>query len=207
MTDLQQMSMALKLATSRSLLLIDEFGKGTGATDGAALACAVFEHLLGDDSGQNEVPGQLQSRPKVLAATHFHEIFELNLLPPHPNLSFGHMQVLLDDTTSTADGQITYLYNFQPGRSTASFGTVCAAMNGVAPEIVRRAEELILNSARGADLVELCVGVEGNEMLELQRSEGVVRKLLAIDLNDINEDDAKVALDDLLTADEESDMS
>jgi DNA mismatch repair protein MSH5 len=62
MIDLQQISLALSLATRRSLLIIDEFGKGTDSSDGAGLACAVFKHLLslGTDS------------PKVLGITHFH---------------------------------------------------------------------------------------------------------------------------------------
>jgi DNA mismatch repair protein MSH5 len=78
MIDLQQVSLALNLATNRSLLVIDEFGKGTEASgqymengslawlivtsDGAGLVCGVLEHLLdlGDES------------PKVLIATHYH---------------------------------------------------------------------------------------------------------------------------------------
>jgi DNA mismatch repair protein MSH5 len=62
MIDLQQISLALSLATRRSLLIIDEFGKGTASSDGAGLACAVMEHLL--DLGKQ--------RPKVIGATHFH---------------------------------------------------------------------------------------------------------------------------------------
>jgi DNA mismatch repair protein MSH5 len=62
MLDLQQISLALSLATRRSLLIIDEFGKGTESSDGAGLACAVMEHLLCMGS----------ERPKVIGATHFH---------------------------------------------------------------------------------------------------------------------------------------
>jgi DNA mismatch repair protein MSH5 len=62
MLDLQQISLALSLATRRSLLIIDEFGKGTESSDGAGLACAVLEYLL--DLGTE--------RPKVIGATHFH---------------------------------------------------------------------------------------------------------------------------------------
>jgi DNA mismatch repair protein MSH5 len=86
MIDVQQISLALSLVTRRSLLVIDEFGKGTDAigkaetkrtvqsrltnfSDGAGLACGVLEYLLelGDD------------RPKVLAATHFHGVFPFDL--------------------------------------------------------------------------------------------------------------------------------
>jgi len=62
MTDLQQISLALSLATRRSLLIIDEFGKGTETSDGAGLACAVMEYLL--NLGHE--------RPKVIGTTHFH---------------------------------------------------------------------------------------------------------------------------------------
>jgi len=62
MIDLQQISLALSLATRRSLLIIDEFGKGTDSSDGAGLACAVLEHLLSLDV----------ESPKVIAATHYH---------------------------------------------------------------------------------------------------------------------------------------
>jgi DNA mismatch repair protein MSH5 len=62
MIDLQQISLALSLATRRSLLIIDEFGKGTESSDGAGLACAVMEYLLSLGP----------ERPKVVGATHFH---------------------------------------------------------------------------------------------------------------------------------------
>jgi DNA mismatch repair protein MSH5 len=61
MIDLQNISLALNLATRRSLLIIDEFGKGTESSGGAGLACAVMDHLL---SLGNE-------RPKGLVSTHF----------------------------------------------------------------------------------------------------------------------------------------
>lgn len=62
MIDLQQVALALNSATRRSLLIIDEFGKGTDASDGAGLACAVMEYLLSLGV----------ERPKVIGATHFH---------------------------------------------------------------------------------------------------------------------------------------
>lgn len=119
MIDLQQISLALNLATRRSLLVIDEFGKGTESYDGAGLAAGVFEHLL--QRGANT--------PKVLGATHFHEIFEAGFLPPRDGLGFAHMEVRVDGDASELDEQITYLYNYRQGRSTSSFGTACAAMN------------------------------------------------------------------------------
>lgn len=73
-------------------------------TDGAGLACGIFEYLL--NLGDN--------RPKVVAATHFHEIFENGFLEPRPELQFGHMEVQVDERSREIGDQITYLYKCGP---------------------------------------------------------------------------------------------
>ncbi|EME48663.1 hypothetical protein DOTSEDRAFT_57974 [Dothistroma septosporum NZE10] len=171
MIDLQQASVAVAQATRHSLVIIDEFGKGTESYDGAGLAAGVFEHFLqrGDEC------------PKVLGATHFHEIFEAGFLAPRPSLAFAHMQVQLDTDAEDVESQVTFLYNLCLERSTSSLGTSCAAMNGIDKRVVDRAEELILLAARGEDLVEACSNLTEAEMEDLGEAESMARDFLACD--------------------------
>lgn len=71
--------------------------------DGAGLACGVFEYFL---SLGNKMP-------KVLGATHFHEIFENGFLWPRPSLAFGHMEIRVDMEEVEMENQITYLYKYK----------------------------------------------------------------------------------------------
>ncbi|KAJ9201270.1 hypothetical protein DTO164E3_3577 [Paecilomyces variotii] len=177
MIDLQQMSLALKMATNRSLLIIDEFGKGTDWSDGAGLVCGVLEYLL--DLNDN--------RPKVLAATHFHELFENRLLAERPELQFGHMEVQIDERSKRSGNHITYLYNFVLGRSSESFGTICAAMNGIPPAIVDRANEIAALSARGENLVAVCAKMSAEETSALEEAEVIARNFVQMSFSSENE--------------------
>jgi DNA mismatch repair protein MSH5 len=171
MIDLQQIALSLRLATRRSLLVIDEFGKDTDSADGAGLACAVLEYLL-------TLPDT--ARPRVVAATHYHEIFEGGFLEEakHPNLWCGHMRIVLDSEAENVEGQITYLYKLEQGRSHSSFGTVCAGLNGIDQAVVDRADDLILMAAKGEDWVAACVRLTEEERRELAVAEGVARRFL-----------------------------
>lgn len=170
--DLRQAAFSINHTTQRSLVLIDEFGKGTNANDGAGLMTALLDHFLNLDD----------VRPKVLVATHFHEIFENNLLTVTRDLAFAHMEVRVDLDAVDADDQVTFLFRLMPGRSTSSFGCRCAAMNGVDEAVVERAEALALLLARNEDLQAACAKLGPSEERRLEEAEVIARRFVEMDI-------------------------
>ncbi|KAH7099547.1 DNA mismatch repair protein MutS, partial [Auriculariales sp. MPI-PUGE-AT-0066] len=142
MIDLNQVSLALRNATGRSLVLLDEFGKGTVDTDGAGLLVGALKHLLnrGIDC------------PRVLATTHFRDIFREDLVPRSLPIRLAHIRVMLVNTEreeiAGLDGatlrnaaeSIVYLYQVAPGLSLESHAAKCAAACGVSHAVVQRAQ-------------------------------------------------------------------
>ena len=185
MIDLQQIAQIISHCSPRSLVVVDEFGKGTDSADGAGLAAGVFQHFidLGSDS------------PTVLAATHYHEIFEQGYIEPGTQAQFAHMEVIVDG--DSRGKEVTYLYNLKSGRSTLSYGVQCAAMSGVPIEVVQRAAELGDVMARGGDLVSLLAVTSPNETEELEEAQAVARAFLAADFARID-CDLQATLADIL---------
>ncbi|KAH8675857.1 muts domain V [Xylariales sp. PMI_506] len=171
--DLRQAAFAVNFATRRSLILVDEFGKGTNNVDGAGLMAALLLHFA--DLGTE--------RPKLLAATHFHELFESKFIPESPNLSFAHMEVRVDIDAPSAEDQVTYLYQLRPGRSISSFGSVCASINGIDKAIVERAESIMLLLARNEDLEAACSKLSDAETHMLKEAEAAARVFLEQDID------------------------
>ncbi|KAI0845599.1 muts domain V-domain-containing protein [Daldinia vernicosa] len=170
--DLRQVAFAMNFATRRSLVLIDEFGKGTNSLDGAGLVTAVLDHFtsLGPE------------RPKVLAATHFHEIFEGQFLVETPELAFAHMEIRVDFDAPTMEDQVTHLFQLAPGRSVSSFGSRCAAINGIDEAVVQRAESIMLMIVNNEDLEVVCTRLSDSETQKLEEAEAVARAFLERDI-------------------------
>ncbi|KIV92386.1 hypothetical protein PV10_03688 [Exophiala mesophila] len=189
MIDMQQMAIALNSCTHRTLVVIDELGKGTDACDGVGLAIGVLNHLQGLGS----------SMPKAIMATHFHEIFDMVCLGAMEHLSpmqmevkvrtgrpghdFGTRDTVAAKNSDQHGSEVTYLYNLRPGRSVASYGIQCAAMNGISPGIVERACQLARLAEGGEDLVLTCSALSASEEGELEIAEDTARQFLAWDLD------------------------
>ncbi|URE10910.1 MutS domain III, partial [Musa troglodytarum] len=117
MIDLHQVGMMLRQATSHSLCLMDEFGKGTLTEDGIGLLGGAINHFA-----------NYEHPPKVLLCTHLTEIFDRDCLPQSENIKFYTMSVLKPDSNCTSTEDIIFLYRLVPGQAPLSYGLHCARL-------------------------------------------------------------------------------
>jgi DNA mismatch repair protein MutS len=125
----------LNYATPRSLLVLDEIGRGTSTSDGLSIARAIIEFLVEPDG----------PRPRTLFATHLHELTELQrLLPGVENRTFAVREW---------QGEVVFLYKVIPGAADDSYGIHVAKLAGLPRAVTERAEEIL------KDLEERGVGI------------------------------------------------
>jgi DNA mismatch repair protein MSH5 len=168
--DLRQAAFSINFATRRSLVLIDEFGKGTSTVDGAALFDALLNHFLQMGHG---------NAPKVLAATHFHEIFERRGFKQHPHLGMRHISVAVDPGALRLDEKVKYLHVLREGRNTESLGCHCAAISGVTSTMVERANQITRLLGQGVSLSMVCLQSRVKDIERLKGHEDRARHFLA----------------------------
>jgi DNA mismatch repair protein MutS len=122
MVEMTETAAILNTATPRSLILLDEIGRGTATYDGLAIAWAVIEYI------------HASSRAKTLFATHYHELTELESLEGVKNF---HVSV------KENAGGIVFLRKVEPGPADRSYGIEVAKLAGLPPEVVVRAREVL----------------------------------------------------------------
>ena len=122
--EMAEMALVLRGCTPASLLLIDEVGRGTGTTDGLAIAQAISEYLLGLE----------RAMPMVLFATHFHELVRLSG-------RFSAVENLHVAVAEEPRGPV-FSHRLLHGSSSRSYGIAVAKMAGLPPEVVQRAQEI-----------------------------------------------------------------
>jgi len=130
MVEMQETANILHCATSRSLVILDEIGRGTATFDGLSLAWAVAEHLASNP----------RARPKTIFATHYHELTDL--ADAIPGVANFHVVVRewKDD--------LVLLRKVVPGRADRSYGIQVARLAGLPPPVVARAREILAGLER-----------------------------------------------------------
>ena len=130
MVEMQETANILHTATSRSLVVLDEIGRGTSTFDGLSIAWAVAEYLA----------TSVRARPKTLFATHYHELTDLaDALPGVVN---AHV------SAREWKDQIIFLRKIVSGRSDRSYGIQVARLAGLPASVVTRAQEILAGLER-----------------------------------------------------------
>ncbi|PON91946.1 DNA mismatch repair [Trema orientale] len=167
MIDLHQVGMMLRQANSRSLCLLDEFGKGTLTEDGIGLLGGTISHFVSSDEP-----------PKVLVCTHLTELFDENCLPKSEKIKFYTMSVLRPENHSTDTEDIVFLYRLVPGYAHLSYGLHCALLAGVPEEVIKRAASLLEVIGQNNHVERLCnENISARDQLYMK----AVDKMLAFD--------------------------
>jgi len=126
MVEMQEVAHILKYATGKSLIILDEIGRGTATFDGLSIAWAVAEHLV----------QQPKFNPKTLFATHYHELTHLQ--DDFSGLFNLHVGV------KERGEDIVFLHKILPGKADRSYGIQVARLAGLPQPLLQRAKTLLL---------------------------------------------------------------
>ena len=195
MVEMQETANILHAATSRSLVVLDEIGRGTSTFDGLSIAWAVAEYLATNP----------KARPKTLFATHYHELTDLaDALPGVVNAHVSARE-WKDD--------IIFLRKIVSGRSDRSYGIQVARLAGLPAGVVARAQEILgglerdelsrggrptlSGSAGDPQTRQLGLFAAPAEPSTLRRDEEIVERLKTLDIDDTTPRQALELLADL----------
>ncbi len=124
MVEMNETASIINNLSSRSLIILDEIGRGTSTYDGISIAWSIVEHI------HNHI-----HKPKTLFATHYHELNELeHKLPRTKNFHITHKET---------GNKVIFLRKLERGGSRHSFGIQVARMAGMPPSLTDRANEIL----------------------------------------------------------------
>ncbi|XP_047590534.1 mutS protein homolog 5 isoform X2 [Lutra lutra] len=165
MIDLNQVAKAVNNATKQSLVLIDEFGKGTNTVDGLALLAAVLRHWLALGP----------ACPHIFVATNFLSLVQLQLLPQGPLLQYLTMETCEDGD------ELVFFYQVCEGIAKSSHASHTAAQAGLPDQLLTRGKEV-------SDLIRSGKPIKPvKELLkekQMENCQTLVDKFLKLDLED-----------------------
>ncbi|MHA1148251.1 MAG: DNA mismatch repair protein MutS [Promethearchaeota archaeon] len=139
MIEMTETAKILNYATSKSLIIIDELGRGTSTSDGQSIAMATLEKLH-------------ELKAKTLFCTHYHQLTEINL----PRIKNYHLDIIENE-----DGSINFVRKLRPGSTDKSYGIHVARLAGIPDDVIIRAFE-ILEKIEKNDPFKAAVKENGN---------------------------------------------
>ncbi len=190
MVEMTETAEILHNATPRSLILLDEIGRGTSTFDGLSIAWAVAEYLHNSPDHS----------AKTIFATHYHELTELaENLPGAKNYQM---------TATEHDGEVVFLHKLKKGTATKSYGIAVARLAGLPVSVLERANavlaklekyELAVFSDEGQNGLKAAAarGQIAQASLFAVSNESAVNELRNVDVDQMSAEDSKVMLADL----------
>ncbi|MEN3330216.1 MAG: mismatch repair protein MutS, partial [Acidobacteriota bacterium] len=168
MVEMTETAAILHSATPRSLVLLDEIGRGTATFDGLSIAWAVAEYLHNSPD----------HAAKTLFATHYHELTELaERLPGAQNYQI---------TATEREGEVVFLHRLERGRASKSYGIEVARLAGLPPAVIATARDVLTRLER----YELDVFAADNELGKAARRRAAAQATL-FDLTTADNTDSK----------------
>jgi DNA mismatch repair protein MutS len=176
MVEMTETATILRNATPKSLILLDEIGRGTSTFDGLAIAWAVAEYLHNSP----------EHSAKTLFATHYHELTELaEILPGAKNYQIVAVE---------QDGKVIFLHKLQKGKASKSYGIAVAQLAGLPEKVIARAREVL----KRLEKYELAVFAEESKAIKKASANQIAKQATLFSL--INE----TAIEELKTLDLDS---
>jgi DNA mismatch repair protein MutS len=169
MVEMTETATILNTATKRSLILLDEMGRGTATFDGLSLAWATVEYL------------HAETGARTLFATHYHELTMLaEKLPRVRNLRVG---------VKEAAGGIVFLHNIEPGAASKSYGIEVARLAGLPSVVIERAKRVLRQHEKQERFAAANVQVDTVDPVQLTiftpLSQRIVDRIEATDVNSL----------------------
>lgn len=165
MVEMVEVANIINNATNKSLVLLDEVGRGTATYDGMSIAWAVLEYI------------SQHIKCKTLFSTHYHEITSLEgKLEGVKNYKIGVKEF---------NNSIIFLRKVTRGSADKSFGIEVAGLSGIYPEIIKRAKNILNMLEKNSIKLDLR-NVEKEEGLSIQEKDNIINSIKNIDINKLN---------------------
>ena len=168
MVEMTETANILHHATQKSLLILDEIGRGTSTYDGLSIAWAVVEY----------VHNHPLLRARTLFATHFHELIQLSdLLPGVRNYNVA---------VTESGNKVVFLHKIIQGGSDRSYGIHVAQLAGLPAPVIQRANEIIKNLESSSGEVNKVDRGKANQMILFPETNPLLDDLSELDLNTLS---------------------
>jgi DNA mismatch repair protein MutS len=168
MVEMIEAASILHHATPRSLLILDEIGRGTSTYDGVSIAWAVVEYIHNHP----------HLRAKTLFATHYHELTQLaELLPGVRNYNVA---------VSEADGTVVFLHRIVPGGADKSYGIHVAQLAGLPAPVIQRANEIMAELEKSSGQAVRINPHAAQQVALFPETNPLIEELEAVDVNSLS---------------------